>query len=101
MGESISEVEFDRAKNAMMSNVMMQVEVRGCLLEDLGTRYLLSGQDESLDEFVAKVKAVTIDDVLRVARKMLGSTPSIVAVGDLTKFPSDVSTIVRRFKSPS
>jgi predicted Zn-dependent peptidase len=63
--------------------------------EDSGSRMARIGRSESargsvltLDEHLAKLRAVTVDDVHRVLRRVLDAPRSLVAVGPFDELPS-------------
>lgn len=86
--EKVSEEEASRAKNQLKSRVLMNLESRNILCEDIGRQLLTYGYREQASELCKQIDDVTRDDLLRVARSMLATRPSMVAYGDLSKVPA-------------
>lgn len=88
--EPVTKEELDRARNMLRGNVLMQLESRLILLEDLGRQVLTYGHAEEAAKTCEKIHAVTSEDILRVAQKALrAGPPTVAAVGpDLSKMPS-------------
>jgi len=81
-------VALARAKEQLKSAMMMNLESRLIVFEDIGRQVL--GQDEkySTEELSQKIDAVSSEDLVRVGRRMMQSNPSLAALGDLTHVPS-------------
>jgi len=87
MAGPMKEGELRRAKNGLKSAVFMQLESRALLLEDIGRQVITHNKVRSPFEIAELIDQVTEEDVIRVAQKMLSTTPSIVAAGDLSTMP--------------
>jgi processing peptidase subunit alpha len=87
MGESISPVELSRAKNQLTSSLLMNLESRPVLFEDVGRQALTYGARTPPEELVAQIDAVTAEDVLGVAKAMLKTPPSVAVYGDVSSVP--------------
>lgn len=74
--------ELDRAKAMTKSSLIMNLESRAVVCEDIGRQMLASGTYAGPAELVAKIDAVTEDDIRRVASTMLSSTPTVVMHGE-------------------
>ncbi|ETW09190.1 hypothetical protein H310_01616 [Aphanomyces invadans] len=84
----VDATELSRAKNQLKSSVLMNLESRMILYEDIGRQLLTYGERESPDVICAKVDAVTAADLQRVVREAMEHKPSLVYMGKLTDFPS-------------
>jgi len=84
MTGSISGVELDRAKNQLTSSLLMNLESRPVLFEDIGRQVLTYGARTPASELAAQIAAVSAADLNKVAAKMLKTEPSIVVYGDTT-----------------
>lgn len=67
--------------------LLMNLESRPVVFEDIGRQVLATGHRKRTEEFIEKIRSVTKDDVHRIATRMLQSKPSVAALGDLTKLP--------------
>ena len=64
--------EVNRAKNQLKSSLLMNLESRMVELEDLGRQVQVHGRKVGVKEMCAKIDALTIQDLRRVAKTMLG-----------------------------
>ena len=81
--------ELSRARNQLKSRILMNLESRNVLCEDIGRQLLTYQEREHSSSLCRKVDNVTKEDLLRVAQKMLKTAPSMVAYGsELDKIPS-------------
>ncbi|CAI5760116.1 unnamed protein product [Candida verbasci] len=102
----IKENEFKRAKNQLISSLLMNVESRLARLEDLGRQIQVQGKITTIDEMVKKIENLSIKDVTNVAEKVLtgnvvtkgnsSGLPSVAMQGDREVF-GDVEYIMRRY----
>ncbi|KAI9592005.1 insulinase-like protein [Syncephalis fuscata] len=98
--DAIDQSELDRAKNQLKSSVLMNLESRMVQLEDLGRQVQIYGQRVSADEMRQQVDKVTLEDIRRLASKMLhandGRHSTIVAYGPTHKL-KNVSKVLRKY----
>jgi len=87
MATSISDVELSRAKNQLKSSLLMNLESRAILFEDIGRQVLTYGERTPPETLVAQIEAVTAADLVGVAKAMLKMPPSIAVYGDTTAVP--------------
>lgn len=82
-------IELSRARNQLKSRILMNLESRNVLCEDIGRQLLTYQEREHASSLCRKVDNVTEQDLLRVAQKMLKTAPSMVAYGsELDKIPA-------------
>jgi mitochondrial-processing peptidase subunit alpha len=87
--EPVSEEELDRARNMLRNDVMTQLESRFVLFEDMSRQVLSFGKREHISETVAKVDAVTAEDILAIMSRAIVKPPTVCAVGvDVGHVPS-------------
>ncbi|KAF0689618.1 Aste57867_18949 [Aphanomyces stellatus] len=84
----VDATELMRAKNQLKSSVLMNLESRMILYEDIGRQLLTYGERESPESICAKVDAVTADDLKRIVKEAMSHKPSLVYMGKLSDFPS-------------
>ena len=62
--------EVQRAKNQLRSSLLMNLESRMVELEDLGRQVQVHGRKVTVKEMCAKIDALTVKDLRRVAQKV-------------------------------
>ncbi|XP_076853839.1 mitochondrial-processing peptidase subunit alpha [Brachyhypopomus gauderio] len=88
MAGTAGEVELERAKTQLKSMLMMNLESRPVIFEDVGRQVLATGKRKLPHELCQLISNVTAGDIKRVTAKMLRSKPAVAALGDLTELPS-------------
>lgn len=87
--ESVTPIELSRAKNMLKSMLLMQLESRLVLCEDIARQYITYGKRRAPEEACKEIDAVTAEDITRLARDMFTRPPSVGCVGeDLSRVPS-------------
>ncbi|XP_035685372.1 LOW QUALITY PROTEIN: mitochondrial-processing peptidase subunit alpha-like [Branchiostoma floridae] len=94
MAGPVGGVELARAKTQLQSMLMMNLEARPIVFEDIGRQVLNNSARKTPQEFCNMIAAVTEEDIRRVARRMLETKPSVAALGDLRQLHSyeDIQT---------
>lgn len=87
MAGPISDVELSRAKNQLKSSLLMNLESRPILFEDIGRQVLTYGARTPASDLVQQIESVTAADLSKVASNLLKTPPSIVFYGDTTCVP--------------
>ena len=87
MKGAISAEELARAKMQLKASLLMNLESRPVLFEDIGRQVLTYGARTEPEALVKQIEAVTAADLTKVATKLLKSPPSVVVVGDTTAVP--------------
>ena len=81
--------DLARARNMLKSSVLMNLESRGVLFEDIGRQLLTYGFREHPVDVCAKIDAVTAEDIMRVGRRAIASNPTVVGyANDLSHMPA-------------
>ncbi|KAL6853965.1 hypothetical protein ACP4OV_019994 [Aristida adscensionis] len=83
----VTEVELTRAKNSTISSVLMNLESRAIVAEDIGRQLLTYGCRKPIDYFLKILDEMTLDDVTAFAQKLLSSQPTMASWGDIDKVP--------------
>jgi processing peptidase subunit alpha len=94
--EPAEEEELDRARNRLKSSVLMNLESRIVLGDDMARQVSTYGKRENAEDVCRKIDAVTAEDVMRVAMRGLTSNPSVVAYGDLASIPDNIHELVNQ-----
>ena len=71
--DGITEAELERARGHIKGSLVLSAEDPGSRMNRLGRQQLTTGEILSIDELIAKFDAVEMDDVTRVANRVLGS----------------------------
>ncbi|KAL1510788.1 hypothetical protein AB1Y20_007074 [Prymnesium parvum] len=87
LSAAITDEELSRAKNQLKSSLLMNLEQRQILFEDIGRQVVTYGERVPAEKLVAQIDAVKASELTSLAAKMLKSPPSIVAYGDTTSVP--------------
>ena len=84
----VMEEDLMRAKNMAKSMMLMQLESRLVVCEDIARQYATFQHRKNLTETCTKIDSVTADDILKLAQSMLSYPPAISGVGaSLDLFP--------------
>ena len=78
---SLQRVEVNRAKNQLRSSLLMNLESRMVELEDLGRQVQVHGRKVGVKEMCAKIDALTVGDLKRVAQQVFGGHVTNVGLG--------------------
>lgn len=84
----LDEIEIARAKAQLKVSLLSALETPGGRIERNARQILAWGRVIPASEVIAKVDAVTVDDVRAVATTMLGGTPTVAAIGPIAGLPS-------------
>ena len=87
MASGVSGEELDRAKAQLTSSLMMNLESRAVLFEDIGRQTLVYGQRIPPETLVSQIAAVTAADLTSLATALLKTPPSVAVYGDTTSVP--------------
>jgi processing peptidase subunit alpha len=85
---NITDEEVNRAKALYKSHLLFGQQNRAAVVEFLATQSLVGENLHLASDFVRNIDSVTAADVSRVAKQILSSSPSIVAIGDVSGFPT-------------
>ncbi|XP_069119668.1 mitochondrial-processing peptidase subunit alpha-like [Argopecten irradians] len=80
--------ELERAKTQLQSMLMMNLEMRPVMFEDVGRQVLANGHRRPVEYYFDAIGNITAADLNRVANRMLKTKLSVAAYGNLKKLPS-------------
>ncbi|XP_014260575.1 mitochondrial-processing peptidase subunit alpha [Cimex lectularius] len=94
MAGDVETEELNRAKTQLQSMILMNLEARPVMFEDIARQVLATGKRKTPEQFIKEIGAVTKADIERIAVRMLKSQPAVAARGDIRKLPSlqDIQT---------
>jgi processing peptidase subunit alpha len=84
----VNQVQLDRAKAATKSAILMNLESRMVVAEDMGRQILTYGERKPVDHFLKAVDEVTTKDVASLAGKLISSPLTMASYGDVLNVPS-------------
>jgi predicted Zn-dependent peptidase len=76
----LTQADIDAAKGHLVGSLAMSLETSASRMRRLGRAELVEGEIPSLDEVIARVQAVTADDVARVIDRVFADVPRALAV---------------------
>ncbi|KAH8390910.1 hypothetical protein KR215_001593, partial [Drosophila sulfurigaster] len=79
--------ELMRSKIQLQSMLLMNLESRPVVFEDVGRQVLVTGYRKRPEHFINEIDKVTASDIQRVAQRLLSSVPSVAARGDIQNLP--------------
>merc|ERR1719219_1669498 len=84
----VSDFEVERAKNALKTNMLLQMDGTTAICEDIGRQMLCYGRRIPLHELEARIDAVDADMVREVCDKYIwDKCPAVAAVGPVENCP--------------
>ncbi|MFC5724992.1 M16 family metallopeptidase [Streptomyces gamaensis] len=81
--EGLTDEEITRAVGQLAGSTVLGLEDTGALMNRIGKSELCWGEQMSVDDMLARISAVTPDEVRAVARDVLGQRPSLSVIGPL------------------
>jgi predicted Zn-dependent peptidase len=81
VANGVTDVELERAKGCMEGATVLNLETSEDRMMRLGRSLVTRGEVLTVDEQLARLRAVTSDDAARVAEKVFGSPRSLAVVG--------------------
>jgi predicted Zn-dependent peptidase len=85
--EELTEEEIGRAKAQLKVSLLMAMESSSARADQMARHLLAYGRLISAAEIIAKVDAITLADVRASGRAILGSRPTLSAIGPVRKLP--------------
>jgi len=83
----VRQEELDRARAQLKSSLLMSLESTGSRCEQLARQLQVFGRLIPTAETVARINAVTLDDIARAARRLFRGRPTLTALGPVTHIP--------------
>lgn len=83
----MSKEELARAKKQLISMLLLNLEIRPIVFEDIARQVLSTGFRRHSKQLIDKIESVSEEDIRRVAHKMLTKKPTVACLGDLKNLP--------------
>lgn len=96
VAKEVPEAELERAKAAAISSVLMNLESRAVVAEDIGRQVLTYGHRKPVDEFVKEIKALRPADLAGAVSKLIKTAPSLGVLGETAGLPR-YDVLAKRF----
>ncbi|KAL2624754.1 hypothetical protein AAZV13_07G012900 [Glycine max] len=84
----VTQVQLDRAKKSTKSAVLMNLESRMIASEDIGRQILTYGERKPVEQFLKAVDEITLNDITKIAQKIISSPLTMASYGDVMNVPS-------------
>lgn len=81
----VSPDELQRARAQLKASILMSLESTSSRCEQLARQILVYGRAIPTAEVVEKVEAIDNAEIIRVAKRLFSTTPTVSAIGPLTK----------------
>jgi len=88
MTDGVTAAELGRAKAQLRAGLMMTLESPIARAGQMARHVLIHGRTLTLEETVAKVDAVTADDLAALAAEMIAGAPTLAAIGPVNALPA-------------
>ncbi|XP_073981436.1 mitochondrial-processing peptidase subunit alpha [Rhodnius prolixus] len=88
MAGEVGATELRRAKTQLQSMILMNLEARPVVFEDIARQVLAVGHRKLPSTFIQEIENVTKSDIERIAIRLLKSQPCVAARGDIKKLPT-------------
>lgn len=85
VADGVTDREWEVARGYLEGASLLGLEDSGSVMARLGNHLCAKGRVTPLDKQLAKLRAVTPDDVHRVARRLLDTEPAVCGVGPITE----------------
>lgn len=96
----ISERELDRARAQLRAGLLMTLESPAARAGQLARQMLLFGRPVPVDELVAKIEAISVDDIRGLAKDVFTSSPPTVAAVGALDGMMEHDVLAARFGAP-
>ena len=83
--EDLTAAEVARAKSQMKVSLLTALESPGARAEQIARHVLAFGRVLEREEIVAKLEAVTLQEVRRIGKELLKTFPTVAAIGPVSK----------------
>ncbi len=79
--EKVTKQELDRAKIQLKASMLMSLESSSATVEILARQSLIYGRLIPIEEMVARIESVTVEDIQRAAQTVFASNPTYTLLG--------------------
>lgn len=79
--DTLEDKEIERSKAQLKASILMSLESTTARCEKLAQQLMIYNRSIASEEVIAKVNAVTRDDIIRVATQVVTTPPTFTAIG--------------------
>lgn len=83
--EGVSEIEVDNAKEQLKGSLVLSLEGTNARMSHNGRNELIHGKHLTVDEIIAEIDRVTLQEVNALLRQTLSANPAIALIGQNVK----------------
>lgn len=87
LSEDVTQAELDKVRKRLMTSLAQQQEALEDRRESIGGEMLRNGKVESIESVKAKLDAVTVEDIMRVAADWRRNAPTVACYGKVANLP--------------
>ncbi|XP_010545654.1 PREDICTED: probable mitochondrial-processing peptidase subunit alpha-1, mitochondrial [Tarenaya hassleriana] len=87
-GGKVNQKHLDRAKAATKSAILMNLESRMIVAEDIGRQILTYGERKPVDQFLKTVDQLTLKDIADFTSKIIAKPLTMASFGDVMGVPT-------------
>lgn len=88
VADKVQDAELARAKAQLKSSIFMDKESAMAQAEDLGRQLLCYQRPIGAEEMVAEIEKTKTADLVRVAKSIIASSPTLASIGNTANIPS-------------
>jgi predicted Zn-dependent peptidase len=86
--KDVAQEELNRARAQVKAGLLMSLESTGSRCEQVARQMQVFGRVIPTEETVAKLNAVTLDDIRRTALRIFGGKPTLATLGPADRVPA-------------
>jgi predicted Zn-dependent peptidase len=93
--DDINDVEIDRARAQLKVSLLMALESSSARADQMARHIIAYGRIVPPAEIIARIDAITVEDVRRVGREILMSAPTLTTIGPVKTLPGFDAIVAR------
>jgi predicted Zn-dependent peptidase len=93
--DDVTDHEVQRTRSQLKASILMSLESTMSRCEQMARQIAVFGRPLSVEEVVAKIEAVDVEAVKKVAQRIVSSTPTLTALGPVSNLETYEETVGR------
>ncbi|KMZ75037.1 Mitochondrial-processing peptidase subunit alpha [Zostera marina] len=94
----VTPAQLNRAKASTKSEILMNLESRVIVADDIGRQILTSGERKPIEHFLKALDEVSLDDITKYANKLISSPLTMASWGNIGNVPR-YDTVQTKFRA--